>query len=72
MHNTQIFFIINFHDLKIYDRVMRFGVEARVPFLDQSLEFCFNTKQYKNGIWATTLMMKYLIRHTLERSLVLK
>ena len=51
---------------------MRFGVEARVPFLDHEfVELCFNLpNKYKMGFGQQRLMMKYLIRNTLDKSLI--
>jgi asparagine synthase (glutamine-hydrolysing) len=59
--------------LRYVDRAsMRFGVEARVPFLDHEfVELCFNLpNRYKMGYGQQRLMMKYLIRNTLNKNLV--
>jgi asparagine synthetase B (glutamine-hydrolysing) len=53
---------------------MRFGAEARVPFLDHELvELCFNIpNKYKMGYGQQRLMMKYFIRNTLEKKLLMQ
>ena len=51
---------------------MRYGVEARVPFLDHEfVELCFSLpNKYKMGYGQQRLMMKYLIRNTLNKKLI--
>ena len=61
--------------LRYVDRAsMRFGVEARVPLLDHEfVELCFNLpNQFKMGYGQQRLMMKYFIRNTLEKKLILQ
>ena len=51
---------------------MRFGIEARVPFLDHEfVELCFSLpNKFKMGYGQQRLMMKYLIRNTLNKKLI--
>ena len=59
--------------LRYIDRAsMRFGVEARVPFLDHEfVELCFNLpNKFKMGYGQQRLMMKYIIRNKLDRNLI--
>ena len=61
--------------LRYIDRAsMRFGIEARVPFLDHEfVELCFNLpNKFKMGYGQQRLMMKYLIRNSLKRKLILQ
>ncbi len=59
--------------LRYIDRAsMRFGVEARVPFLDHEfVELCFNLpNKFKMGFGQQRLMMKFLIRNNLKKYLI--
>ncbi len=70
---TDFFYYKLPRSLRYVDRAsMRFGVEARVPFLDHEfVELCFNLpNKYKMGFGQQRLMMKYLIRNTLDKSLI--
>ena len=70
---TDFFYYKLPRSLRYVDRAsMRFGVEARVPFLDHELvEFCFNLpNKYKMGYGQQRLMMKYLIRNNLNKNLI--
>lgn len=72
---TDLFYFKIPRSLRYVDRAsMRFGVEARVPFLDHELvELCFNVpNKYKMGYGQQRLMIKYFIRNTLEKKLILQ
>tara|TARA_B100000945_G_C20425322_1_gene620195 strand:+ start:264 stop:2126 length:1863 start_codon:yes stop_codon:yes gene_type:complete len=72
---TDLFYFKLPRCLRYIDRAsMRFGVEARVPFLDHEfVELCFSLpNEFKMGFGQQRLMMKYLIRNELDRSLILQ
>ncbi len=70
---TDFFYYKLPRSLRYVDRAsMRFGVEARVPFLDHEfVELCFGLpNKYKMGFGQQRLMMKYLIRNILSKNLI--
>jgi asparagine synthase (glutamine-hydrolysing) len=70
---TDLFYHKLPRSLRYVDRAsMRFGVEARVPFLDHEfVELCFNLpNKFKMGYGQQRLMMKYFIRNTLDRKMI--
>lgn len=70
---TDFFYYKLPRSLRYVDRAsMRFGVEARVPFLDHEfVELCFDLpNKYKMGFGQQRLMMKYLIRNILSKNLI--
>ena len=70
---TDFFYYKLPRSLRYVDRAsMRYGVEARVPFLDHEfVELCFSLpNKYKMGYGQQRLMMKYLIRNTLNKKLI--
>ena len=70
---TDFFYYKLPRSLRYVDRAsMRFGIEARVPFLDHEfVELCFSLpNKYKMGYGQQRLMMKYLIRNTLNKKLI--
>lgn len=72
---TDLFYFKIPRSLRYIDRAsMRFGVEARIPFLDHELvEFCFNIPNiYKMGYGQQRLMMKYFIRNIIDKKTILQ
>jgi asparagine synthase (glutamine-hydrolysing) len=72
---TDLFYHKIPRSLRYVDRAsMRFGVEARVPLLDHEfVELCFNLpNKFKMGFGQQRLMMKYFIRNTLDKKLILQ